>query len=709
MDTCVAPSELHLKKELTTLQKARFLRDPETCSSWRSPLNSKSFTASYQLNCGNGTGGNSGGKDTGKLLQIPSSENIRKRVYLYNWRQHSNKSSESGVNLDEDDRNVSVEESLEDSVNYPRNVDSTRDSYLEVPSNIYSNGTNPEASVRRTVKKLRHEISKKQMIKHSAGDLRSTSIGVLNSVEQSDDTEYCKSEDLLQLTHVLTKRTTYRSPSVSPLFSGSGCGNWSYSSKILRSTRKEGSSHSCTPASTSSYYRYGCPDTSIVESWDCMTTSVDGDELDQLDIPSNQGCGIPCYRRKRTKERGYGGFYSPSLSDTLSKRGSSLFRGSQTSHNKKRSSGSHKKRYLSKSSQGLPLLSNSCDGGNSSLDTASDELSINFGELELEASSRLDGRRWSSCKSQEGLQSVQPAEADINMADHKTLSQKYSPRSFDELIGQNIVVHSLNNAILRGKIAPAYLFQGPRGIGKTSTARVFAAALNCLSTEDNKPCGLCRECTSIFSGSGSNVREVDAINKKGIDRVRYLLKNMSVAKAISRYKFFIIDECHMLSSRMWSALVNFLQEPPSHLVFIFITIDPDNLPRAIMSHCQKYLFSKIKDVDIVCRLRKLSSEENLDIELEALDLIALNSDGSLRDAETMLEQLSLLGKRITTSLANELVSFLAMITVFDIMHTYILSVLGSEYFKSLFIYKLPVSWFLTGLISNILKKEKEKK
>lgn len=676
MDACVAPSELHLKKEITTLQKARFLRDPETSSSWRSPLSSKSFISPNKLNNGKGIGRNpgekeTGEKETGKMLPISSSEGIRKRVYLYNWKHHSTKSSDSGAKLDEDDRHVSVEKCQEESFNNPCKVDLRRNSYHEASSNIYSvSGTNQEIPARRTVKKLRNAVSTKQIINNSVVtkllDLPSTSSGVPNSVEQSDDTEYCNSEDL-QLKHVLTNKTANHSPSVSPLFSGSGCGTWSYSSKFLRSIRKEVSSHSCTPASTSSYYRYGGQNASIAESWDGTTTSVDGDEFDQLDLPRNQGCGIPCYRRRRTKERGYGNCYSPSLSDTLRKKGSGLLCGSQTLYNKKKSSGSHKQRHLSKSSQGLPLLTNSCDGGNSSLDTASDELSIDFGELELEASSRLDGRRWSSCKSQEGTQSVQSAEADMDPTGHRALSQKYSPRSFDEIIGQNIAVHSLNNAILRGRIASAYLFQGPRGTGKTSTARIFAAALNCLSTEDNKPCGFCRECTSIFTGNGSNVREVDAINKKGIDRVSYLLRNMSTAKAVSRYKVFIIDECHMLSSRMWLALMNFLQEPPSHLVFIFITIDPDSLPRAILSRCQKYLFSKVKDADIICRLKKLSCEENLDINLDALDLIALHSDGSLQDAETMLEQLSLLGKRITASLVNELVGVVSDEKLLDLL------------------------------------------
>lgn len=670
VDTCVAPSELHLKKELTALRKARLLRDPETCSSWRFPLTSDSFTAAYSFECGNGTSGNSRERKTDKLLQLSSSSgNRQKRVYLYNWRHHSNKSSESGIKLDDDDSHISVEGNVEDNSNNPHKVKTIGDTYLDGLPKVYSLSTNPETPVKRTVKKSRNTNRKKQSIKHltvtKLPDLQSSSIGVLDSVEPSDDTEYCNSEDLQQLTQELTQKTAYRSPSASPIFSGSGCGNWSYSSRIFRSSRKEGSSQSCTPASTSSYYRQG-RNTSIVESWDGTAASLDGDELDQLELQRHQGYGIPCYWSKRAKEKGYGGFYSPSLSDTLRRKGRSLFCGSQTLYSKKRSSGSNKQKYPSKPSQGLPLLANSCDGGNSSSDTASDELSTNFGELELEALSRLDGRRWSSCKSQE-LESTNPPEADIDTPEHRSLNQKYRPRSFDEIIGQNIVTHSLTSAVRKGRIAPAYLFQGPRGTGKTSTARIFAASLNCLSAEDKKPCWICRECTLLLTGSGSNVREVDGTDKKGIDRVRYLLKNMSAATVVPRYKVFIIDECHMLSSRMWSAFINILEEPPSHLVVIFITIDPENLPSAVVSRCQKYHFSKVKDVDIICHLRKLCSKENHDIELEALDLIALNSDGSLRDAVTMLEQLSLLGKRITSSLVNELVGVVSDEKLLDLL------------------------------------------
>jgi DNA polymerase III subunit gamma/tau len=324
-------------------------------------------------------------------------------------------------------------------------------------------------------------------------------------------------------------------------------------------------------------------------------------------------------------------------------------------HRRKKSSGSNKYGYLNKSSQGVPLLGDSSHFAYSSFDSAS-EVSTIFGELDLEALSRLDGRRWSSCKSQDGI-ALSVSGADHVVPDHRSLSQKYRPRSFLEIVGQNFVVQSLGNAITRERIAPAYLFHGPRGTGKTSAARIFSAALSCTATGEAKPCGLCTECSDFFTGNGINLIEVDATNRKGINRVRHLIENIPASATSSRYKVFVVDECHMVSSKVWSAFMKFLDEPLPRVVFIFITIDPENLPRSVISRCQKYMFAKIKDIDIVCRLRKIAMKENLDVELAALDLIALNSDGSLRDAETMLDQLCLLGKKITPSLVNDLVSY----------------------------------------------------
>ncbi|PAN28171.1 hypothetical protein PAHAL_5G136000 [Panicum hallii] len=659
IEGCVGPSELHLKKELIALRKARFLRDPETCSSWRSPLSSKTFLTTSGVTHHNGIGSSLSQQHTEPAAAPPKSEKKRKNVYLYNWRHHSNKSSESGIKLDADDKQASADCSLE-SPCISNGVDSRSDTCLEVPVSIYSvQGSNSCTPVKRTVRRVRRSSFSKK------GAMRNSTVSKLldlhvNSGEQSEDTENYNSENHEQL-----QKTGYFSRSTSPLFAASGCFSSSNPSKLLRVPRREGSSFSCTPVSTSSYYRYKGRNPSTVGSWDGTTAaSLDDDGLNQPELLTSR-CGIPCYWSKRSRQKGSERSCSPSLSDTLRRKGSSLLCGSQTMHRRKKSSGSNKYGYLNKSSQGVPLLGDSSHFAYSSFDSAS-EVSTIFGELDLEALSRLDGRRWSSCKSQDGI-ALSVSGADHVVPDHRSLSQKYRPRSFLEIVGQNFVVQSLGNAITRERIAPAYLFHGPRGTGKTSAARIFSAALSCTATGEAKPCGLCTECSDFFTGNGINLIEVDATNRKGINRVRHLIENIPASATSSRYKVFVVDECHMVSSKVWSAFMKFLDEPLPRVVFIFITIDPENLPRSVISRCQKYMFAKIKDIDIVCRLRKIAMKENLDVELAALDLIALNSDGSLRDAETMLDQLCLLGKKITPSLVNDLVGVVSEEKLLDLL------------------------------------------
>ncbi|KAE9602068.1 hypothetical protein Lal_00040751 [Lupinus albus] len=663
------PSKLHLKKELTQIRKAaRVLRDPGTTSSWKkSPLTSSRSVALPPSACNN--------KNTGSQLVSHFSVNEEdKSVFLYNWKNNEQ------VDVDEDeDGSWSL---LGDSLSDARNgFDSKSDTYL----GIFRCGDAAIATPSSAIKKKESKKPKphsshldfldkfQQHSQHTSLNLaanissRSKALPFSrdNSVDHSDnDTEEDYSNNSEHVTRVLR---------ASPLllkFKGKNL----LRRRSRRSTKEDSSYSYSTPAlSTSSYNRYPHRYPSTVGSWDATTTSIndgdDDDNDDHLDFPGRQGCGIPCYWSKKTpKYRGScGSCYSPSLSDTLRRKGSSILCGSQNIYPRYQRSSSawHKRRISLRSAQGvIPLLTNSGDvRGGSSIGTghSDDELSTNFGELDLEGLSRLDGRRWSSsCRSHEGLEIVAlngEGEDEGTPENSRSFSQKYKPMFFGEVVGQNIVVQSLINAVSRGRIAPVYLFQGPRGTGKTSTARIFAAALNCVSPDESKPCGYCRECSDFISGKNSDLLEVDGTNKKGIDRARYLLKRLPIgsSSASSRYTIFVIDECHLLPSKTWLGFLKFLEEPPQRVVFIFITSDLDNVPRAIQSRCQKYIFNKIKDADIVARLRKISAQENLDVEIDASDLIAMNADGSLRDAETILEQLSLLGKRITTSLVNELV------------------------------------------------------
>ncbi|CAI0447496.1 unnamed protein product [Linum tenue] len=249
----------------------------------------------------------------------------------------------------------------------------------------------------------------------------------------------------------------------------------------------------------------------------------------------------------------------------------------------------------------------------------------------------------------------------------RSLSQKFRPRSFNDMVGQNVVVRSLLGAISRGRVTSFYLFHGPRGTGKTSASRIFAAALNCISLEEHKPCGLCRECLVFFSGRSRDVKEVDPTRVNRVDRMRSLMKSAETPPVSSRFKVLIVDECHLLDEETWSTFLNSLENLSQHVVFLMITPDVDKLPRSAVARAQRYHFQMLKDSDIAVRLRDICVQERLDFEQVALDLIAAKSNGSLRDAEMMLDQLSLLGKRITVSLVYELIGVVSDDEMLDLL------------------------------------------
>ncbi|KAG0450028.1 hypothetical protein HPP92_026959 [Vanilla planifolia] len=246
-------------------------------------------------------------------------------------------------------------------------------------------------------------------------------------------------------------------------------------------------------------------------------------------------------------------------------------------------------------------------------------------------------------------------------------SQKFRPKSFNELVGLNVITTSLMNAILRGNVASVYLFHGPRGTGKTSTARIFAAALNCLSLEAHRPCGFCRECTFIFSGKSRDVKELYAGKLNHRDRVKILLKNVPLDAPTSQFKVYIIEECHLLRKDILSGILNNIEEHSRHVVFVLITSNPDKLPRSLISQCQSYHFPKVKEDDIFCKLQRICVEEGYLFERDALSFISIKANGSLHDAETLLDQLALLGKNITLSLTHELIGIVSDDELLDLL------------------------------------------
>jgi len=255
----------------------------------------------------------------------------------------------------------------------------------------------------------------------------------------------------------------------------------------------------------------------------------------------------------------------------------------------------------------------------------------------------------------------------LDEVNYEVFARKYRPQTFDDLVGQTHVSRTLKNAVAQNRLAHAYLFVGPRGVGKTSTARILAKSLNCIKGPTITPCGVCDNCREIAGGNSLDVIEIDGASNNSVEDVRQLRENVRYAPAKGRYKIYLIDEVHMLSSAAFNALLKTLEEPPEHVKFIFATTEPQKVLATILSRCQRFDLHRIPANLIAQHLQFIATKEKITLQPAAAHAIARGAEGGLRDAESMLDQLvAFCGEKITESDVLNVFGFTSEQTVSDL-------------------------------------------
>ncbi|XP_042515114.1 protein STICHEL-like 3 isoform X2 [Macadamia integrifolia] len=393
------------------------------------------------------------------------------------------------------------------------------------------------------------------------------------------------------------------------------------------------------------------------------------DEVSKLDgtrAPGN-GCGIPwnwsrIHHRGRTFLDIAGKSLSCGLSDSRLRKGGSIPQRRDISDMPAVSD--HSSSCTKSDAEAVPLLVEP-SGSQGSTDNSA-WLREYSGELGIFADHGLKHEVDSDLASQ-ARSGSHPGFRGHRHVRHQSLTQKYMPRTFKDLVGQNLVAQALSNAVVKRKLGLVYVFYGPHGTGKTSCARVFARALNCQSSEHPKPCGFCNSCIAHDLGKSRNVRELGPVGNFDFESIMDLIDNMIMSQLQSQYRVFIFDDCDNLPPDSWNAISKVIDRAPRRVVFILVSTTLDHLPHIIISRCQKFFFPKLKDADIIYTMQWIATQEDLEIDKDALKLVASLSDGSLRDAEMTLEQLSLLGQRITVPLVQELVGLVSDEKLVDLL------------------------------------------
>jgi len=266
------------------------------------------------------------------------------------------------------------------------------------------------------------------------------------------------------------------------------------------------------------------------------------------------------------------------------------------------------------------------------------------------------------------LDTVATNEPAAAATEYQVVARKYRPQTFEELIGQEHVARGLQGAIKTNRVGHAYLFTGARGVGKTSAARIFAKALNCVNGPTPTPCNECEFCRAIAEGQDVDALEMDGASNNGVDEIRLLRQNVSVRPSRARYKIYIIDEVHMLSKSAFNALLKTLEEPPEHVKFIFCTTEADKIPITILSRCQRFDFAGVDTKNIAGRLQQIAAAENVEVEPAALELIARRAAGSMRDSQSLFEQILSLGqKKITAAEVHQLLGTANTVRLNDLL------------------------------------------